>query len=214
MVANSSAFDGLKYNTSVNSLGLSRCHVSTGVGLEVLEAFENNSNNRLEKLALWRCRFIQGPTASLSLTSMLTRCTNLREISISSCRINDDIVMNIVQAVKKNSHCHLKKLDLHDNNIGSKGVITIVNTLLKHPNNIKVLALNNNHIDNLGAIAIAETLSTNHTLEAAYLDENNEISKDGWNAFTRVLCNPSSLNDTYLSNHTFHMIASFADIDW
>ena len=212
MVANSSAFDGLKHNTSINSLGLSRCHLSTGVGLEVLEAFEKNSNNRLEKLALWRCRLIQGPTASLSLTSTLTRCTNLREISISSCRINDDIVTNIVHAVKKD-HCLLEKLDLHNNNIGSKGVLEIVNTLLKQPNNITVLALNNNNIDDVGAIAIAETLSTNRTLEAAYLDENNEITTDGWNAFTRALCNPSSLNDTYLSNHTFNMIASFAEIE-
>ena len=96
-VARSTHFAGLKRNTSIHSLGLSRCELSQGVGHEVLKAFEENGKH-LTKFALWRCMIRHGGTHALSSTLM--RCTYLKAISLSSCRIDDVIVANLVQSVR------------------------------------------------------------------------------------------------------------------
>jgi len=207
MVARSTYFAGLKRNTSIHSLGLSRCELSEGVGHEVLKAFKEN-NKHLTKFALWRCMIRDGGTRALSST--LTRCTYLKEISLSSCRIDDVIVENLVQSVRGNRH--LKRLDLQDNIIKRAGCESLV-TLLQDPNcNLVTLDLNNNMIDNDGATIMADGLSNNHKLEGVCLDGNDDISASGWNAFFRVLSNPSSINATYFSNHTLCRIASFGSV--
>lgn len=207
MVARSTYFAGLKRNTSIHSLALSRCELSQGVGHEVLKAFEEN-NKHLTNFALWRCMIRHEGTHALSST--LIRCTNLKLISLPSCRIDDSLVENIVQAVR--GHRQLKRLDLQDNSIRRAGCEALV-TLLQDPNcNLVTLHLNNNIIDNDGATIMANGLFDNRKLEGIFLDDNDDISAAGWNSFSRVLCNPSSINDTYLSNHTLCIISSYGRV--
>jgi len=194
-------FEGLTINTSINSLGISRCNLSVGVGYQVLNAYKKNSQ-QLTKLAVWRCLPLHSDSIyTLNLCSTLSACTNLQELSITSCGINCLIVSGIVDALKGGTHAQLEKLDLQKNCIADIGAVKLA-SLLKDTNcNIKVLALQDNIIGNLGARSIAKALSINHTLEAVYLD-GNRISEEGWDAFTSILCNPSSLDATYSSNHT------------
>lgn len=197
-------FEGLTINTSINSLGISRCNLSVGVGYQVLNAYKKNSQ-QLTKLAVWRCLPLHSDSIyTLNLCSTLSACTNLQEISITSCGINCLIVSGIVNALK--GHNHLEKLDLQKNCIADIGAVKLA-SLLKDTNcNIKVLALQNNIIGNLGTRSIAKSLSINHTIEAVYLD-GNRISEEGWDAFTSILCNSSSLEATYSSNHTLTSLA-------
>jgi len=203
-IASSACFQGLRRNESIRSLGLSRCELSRGVGLEVLKAFEENRDH-LVKFALWRCQLRFGGRAALSAT--LLRCKNLTDISLSSCQIDDSMVENIVQAVK--GHQGLNRLDLSENSIGRVGCEAL-STLIEDPNcgSLKNLDLRNNAIDDDGAKAIVNGLSSNQTLETIYLDDNDDVSAQGWDAFSKLVCDTSSLNDTHSSNHTLRMIAS------
>ena len=63
------------------------------------------------------------------------------------------------------------------------------------------LSLRTNQIGNEGATAIANSLSNNTKLEQLYLD-GNPFDPSAVGIFCRVLCDTSSVNDTYLSNHT------------
>ena len=199
-------FEGLTINTSINSLGISRCNLSVGVGYQVLNAYKKNSQ-QLTKLAVWRCLPLHSDSIyTLNLCSTLSACTNLQELSITSCSINCLIVSGIVNALKGGTHIQLEKLDLQKNSISDIGAVKLA-SLLKDTNcSIKVLALQDNIISNLGARSIAKALSINQTLEAVYLD-GNRISEEGWDAFTSVLCNSSSLDATYSSNHTLTSLA-------
>jgi len=199
-------FEGLTINTSINSLGISRCNLSVGVGYQVLNAYKKNSQ-QLTKLAVWRCLPLHSDSIyTLNLCSTLSACTNLQELSITSCGINCLIVSGIVDALKGGTHAQLEKLDLQKNSISDIGAVKLANLLKGMNCNIKVLALQDNIIGNLGARSITKALSINQTLEAVYLD-GNRISEEGWDAFTSVLCNPSSLDATYSSNHTLTALA-------
>jgi len=206
-VARSEIFEGLKHNTSINSLGLSRCDLgSQGVAHEVLKAYEEN-HKHLAKFAIWRCAIRNGGIRSLAST--LSRCTRLTEISLSSCQITDSMAENLVQAVQ--GHAELKTLDLRDNDIRKRGCEWL-STLLQDPKcNIVNLDLHNNMIDDSGAKIMAEALAHNNKVESILLDENH-ISAGGWNAFSNILCNQSSIDKTYRSNHTLCMIASFGAV--
>ena len=199
-------FEGLTINTSINSLGISRCNLSVGVGHQVLNAYKKNSQ-QLNKLAVWRCLPLHSDSIyTLNLCSTLSACTNLQELSITSCGINCLIVSGIVDALRGGTHTKLEKLDLQKNCIADIGAVKLASLLKDTSCNIKVLALQNNIIGILGVRSISKALVINHTLEAVYLD-GNRISEEGWDAFTSVLCNPSSLDATYSSNHTLTSLA-------
>mmetsp|Transcript_30172 Transcript_30172/g.51371 ORF Transcript_30172/g.51371 Transcript_30172/m.51371 type:complete len:460 (-) Transcript_30172:34-1413(-) len=204
IVANRNNFRGLRRNSSIVSVGLSRCELSHGVGYEVLKAFELN-NLQLTKFAIWRCSI--GFEGTHALSSTLLRCTQLKVISLSSCRIDDAIVENVVKAIR--GHRQLEKLELESNMIRSAGCEALA-TLIQDPEcNLARIDLRNNLIGTDGAITIAKALPKNRKLTGIYLDGNEDISYAGWNAFSKALCNPESINETYLSNHTFCMVASF-----
>jgi len=206
-VARSEIFEGLKHNTSINSLGLSRCHLaSQGVAHEVLKAYEENYKH-LIKFAIWRCAIRNGGIRSLAST--LSRCTRLTEISLSSCHITDSMVEDLVQAV--HGHAELKTIELRDNDIRKRGCEWLSTLLQDSKCNIVNLDLHNNMIDDSGAKILADALVDNNKVWSILLDENH-ISAGGWNAFSNILCNQSSIDKTYRSNHTLCMIASFGAV--
>jgi len=206
-VARSEIFEGLKHNTSINSLGLSRCYLaSQGVAHEVLKSYEEN-HEHLIKFAIWRCAIRNGGIRSLAST--LSRCTRLRDISLSSCHITDSVVEDLVQAVQ--GHSELKTLDLRDNVIQRRGCEWL-STLLQDPKcSIVNLNLHNNMIDDSGAKIMAEALADNDKMDSILLDDNN-ISASGWNTFSNLICDQSSIDKTYRSNHTLCMIVSFGAV--
>jgi len=202
-VATSEHFDGLKRNESILSLGLSRCNILRGVGLETLRAFAEN-HRRLTKFTMWHCGIPFGSQDALA--SMLKRCACLEEVSLTCCQIDDRVVEILARAM--GGKRRLRKLDLQENNIGSKGCEALA-ALVKDPEcGLTKLNLRNNCIDDAGATAMANALPNNEKLETIHLDRNF-VSVSGWSAFSRVLCDPSSVNATYRSNHTLRSIVSY-----
>ena len=93
--------------------------------------------------------------------------------------------------------------DLKWNTFGRAGCEELA-ALLRDPNdNLTCLALgNNNRIDDNCATILGNSLELNSKLESLDLSRNEAITENGWDSFSKVLCNMSSVNATYLSNHT------------
>jgi len=66
--------------------------------------------------------------------------------------------------------------------------------------NLKDLNLRYNNLGDGGALIFANALRGNYKLK--YLDLSGGISREGWTPFSKLLCDTSSVNNTYLSNHT------------
>jgi len=196
--------EGFKRNSSISKLGLSRCNLSEGAGYELLKAFGENGSN-LKEISLMRCGF--GSGGFRALTRTLSTCMGLRFLNLQLSGINDELLEKLIVAVR--GHHQLEMLDFSSNNVGSGGCKTLA-TLIKDTNSsLCVLALDRNSIDSNGAIVLANALINNTKLEELHLDGNRNITSVGWEAFSRVLCNTSSINDTFLSNHTLQCLEEF-----
>jgi len=71
--------------------------------------------------------------------------------------------------------------------------------------NLETLCIQYNHIGDEGALAFATALVNNNTLKALDL-EHCDITCEGWTPFSKLLCDASSVNKTYMSNHTIQKI--------
>ena len=125
-------------------------------------------------------------------------------------------------------------LDLHNNSIDDEGVDVLVGalpnsrlsalhlssnpnitergyqrlaSLLENPNsNLEHLHLFDNHVGDEGALIFANALATNRKLKELELWLAG-ITAKGWSSFPKVLCDTSSINTTFLSNHTLECLS-------
>ena len=101
----------------------------------------------------------------------------------------------------------LRSLDIWDTFIG-KDDVEMLARILNSNSSLEELTLCSCNIQNEGVIALAESLANNCTLKTLDLsnwgrpDSANVISTEGWSALAKTLCDTSSVNNTYLSNHT------------
>ena len=126
---------------------------------------------------------------------------SLKKLSIDHGSIDDDGALSFVTALANNNK--LQKL-----NLGSSRSITIkgwktVASLLEMPKcNFKELYVHHNStIGDDGALLFANALKNNFTLKTLSL-YGCGITPEGWAPFSKLLCDTSSVNKTYLSNHT------------
>ena len=62
-----------------------------------------------------------------------------------------------------------------------------------------------NNIGDEGALIFANALATNRKLKTLIFTDNG-ITAEGWSSFSKVLCDTSSINNTFLSNHTLESL--------
>mmetsp|Transcript_27748 Transcript_27748/g.48026 ORF Transcript_27748/g.48026 Transcript_27748/m.48026 type:complete len:394 (+) Transcript_27748:523-1704(+) len=202
MAANNGAFfEGFKRSTSIRELCLERCDFSGGMGRDILNGFVANNSN-ITGIGLKECALGNG--GATILLSAVTRCTNLEDIMLAGCDIDDDILVGFVQGIR-GLH-QLRTLDLHWNNFGRASCEALA-TLLQDPNgNLTWIGLEKNRtIDDNCATVLTNSLKVNCKLESlcfSFSSNNIAITDNGWDAFSQVLCNTSNVNATYLSNHT------------
>ena len=134
-------------------------------------------------------------TALAGLIQWTTKDLQLLEICGSD--IDDEGVETLTHAL---AHTDLRKLIITCNGtITMKGWKTVA-TLLERPDcNIKDLELYRNNLRDEGASFFVDALSSNSSLKTINLDHNGII---GGLPFYKLLCDTSSVNKTYLSNHT------------
>ena len=205
-VTNRGFFNGLTRNSSIRNLELycNRRNIAEGVGQEILKVYQEN-NNQLTVLGIYDADLQNGPGDRV-IVDTLRSCKNLQRITLKACNITDEQLLPIVDAMR--GHQQLDELTFYDNNIGNGGCDAIA-TLLIDPNcNLHTLDLWGVNITDEGAIIIANSLVNNTQLQELDLRSNaiGAIDQSVEDAFSRVLCNTSSINSTFLSNHTLEKL--------
>eukprot|EP00985_Skeletonema_marinoi_P022406 scaffold14302_cov141-Skeletonema_marinoi.AAC.3 len=209
---------------------------SIGPSLKVLELISNSIGNEglsalaalanctsLEQLDLSRNDFSMAAAGLGSLSDWLQAALlNLNELSLRSCGIDDEGL----QALANGATNHCKDLDLSENDsITVLGLRRLSTSLQSESCRLEKLDLGWMDIGDDGAEVLARGLIGNKVLIRMHLcgegegeDDDIAITPAGWSAFSPVLCDTSSVNNTYLSNHTiqelWHCDAfDFIDID-
>jgi len=146
--------------------------------------------------------------------------TEIQHLDLSRTGIDNEGIEALVPALKKCSH--LETLRLADiGHVKSKGWQQLASIF---PNsNIEELSINwNDNVDGLVLTAFAGSLVNNHTLHNFNLTISSSFSegpyrREGlcrpqqseWQAVSTLLCNNSSINSTYLSNHTLEHLTGY-----
>ena len=197
--------NGLKQNTSINSLkldGRGDYSLAEGGGCEILKTYQES--NRLIELYISSIDLLDG--GDRIVTSSMRSLSNLRVVSLINCRMRDEQMLPMVEALRGNRSLERLVLSfigrIGDNTIGNTGCEALA-TLLEDPNtNIRYLNLSNNVIRTEGSIVLVNSLANNTKLERLNLTSNPIDYGIVDDAFFRLLCNTTSIDSIYSSNHT------------
>ena len=167
---------------------------------------------QLEKLDLIRN---VGRNECTALATLLRNTTQqLQTLNLYGNNIDDEGVEALTDALSEGGR-KLVKLNLARNQlITIKGWRTL-STLLEIPDsNLEMLYPGGNNIVNEGALAFANSLRVNCKLKTLDLSEcRGFTTAEGWLSFSKLLCDTTSINRTYLSNHTLEgLCVSFRDL--
>jgi len=187
-------------NKSLNHFSLCDNEITNGQVVEIITAL--SMHPQLTKLYLSDNAPSNMGRNECTALSTLLRCTTtqLQELILNENNIDDvgvEILVNGLANVNT-----LQTLNLCSNrSITIKGWKAVA-TLLKRPNsNLQQLEIYHNNIGDEGALIFANALANNSTLETLDLDYCG-ITGGGLAPFSKLLCDISSVNETYLSNHT------------
>ena len=178
-------------NNSICNEGLSTLvdALQTCTGLERLELYGNDFSSavaELDSLSDW----LQGDEV------------NLKHLGLACCRINDEGL----QAFTQGAVNHCTELNLRGNDsITATGLSYLSNSIRSDSCCVETLHLEHIPLGDYGLEVLALGLADNKSVRSLYLEDlDNDISVNsaGWLAFSKALCDTSSVNSTYLSNHT------------
>ena len=148
----------------------------------------------------------------MAMTTLL-RCsaTQLQTLDLTNNEINDEGIDYLVPGLKTCSYLTILRL-FNNPAITRKGWQKLA-TILEAPNsNIMELNIARNNIDEQVMTTLIHALINNQTLKRISLgsvtyDSSGEASR----AFLKLLCDTSSINSTFLSNHTIEYMNVFAE---
>eukprot|EP00984_Skeletonema_dohrnii_P013956 scaffold5839_cov103-Skeletonema_dohrnii-CCMP3373.AAC.6 len=186
---------GLASLPSLNKLYLSNNHIRDE-GLQDLVGSLVNCN--IEQLYLSNNSF--SVSGLRSLGTLVQRATRLKSLCLRNNAINDEGLQCLVEGVV--NCCSLTDLDLSDNHLITAVGLRTLSTFFRSDNCcMEILWLWGIHFGDDGAVALADGLMGNNSLTRVKFD-SSDVTASGWAAFSRLLCDTSSVNNTYLSNHT------------
>ena len=164
---------------------------------DIIEAL--STHPKLEKLDL-PCLNI-GRQECTALANLLRSAANLQKLNLCNNVTGDEGVDLLVGAL---ANSRLRLLDLSSNDVTTRGCQSFAG-LLDNPNcNLEGLIVQHNNIGDDGALLFANAMATNRKLKT--LDLRSTGIAEGWSSFSKVLCDTSSINKTFLSNHTLEHV--------
>jgi len=132
-------------------------------------------------------------------------CTIVKTLHLDNNELDDEGIHALVPVLKNCSHLHT--LMLNDNlAISLKGWRCLATILEAPSSNLTDFFIMGNNIDDEVVNAFTSALLNNHTLRNIFLHYNETITDKRWKAFSKLLCDTSSVNSTYLSNHTLTFV--------
>lgn len=188
--------------------------------------FANNHN--LAEIRLYNCPL--GCQGARTLAS----AKSLKLISLVNNEMNDEALAEVSQAL--GTLPKLEQLILARNNVGRNHCIEVASALQKM-HTLHTLDIVNDDIDDKGVDYLTNALAENRTLYKLNLSGNPAITIRGyeilstllqnpnsvlgslylsgeadpdetWNVFSKLLCDTSSINSTFLSNHSLNRLCT------
>ena len=164
-------------------------------------------NCNLEKLDLSRNTLMDSVSGLRSLGTLVRRTTNIHMLNLSYSSLTDKGLQSFVEGMA--NCCNLTELNLSDNSaITANGLASLSSLFRAEHCSLCTLCLHDINIGDDGAAVLVNGLIGNKSLTTLKF-YNSSITERGWAAFSRLLCDTSSVNNTYLSNHTLERIGGF-----
>jgi Ran GTPase-activating protein (RanGAP) involved in mRNA processing and transport len=188
--------------SNLERLDLKYCNINDE-GLKLIAA-GIDSSSFLRRLFLMGNEISDAGMRSLSTALESTNCIDYLDLSCNS--ISDKGVQALATSL---ANSNLSKLSLSgiEGSITSLGLRSFRCLLRSECCLLKTLELGDIRINDEVAIALADGLVGNHSLKKLSISLKS-ITRVGRSAFARLLCDTSSINKTYLSNHTLEHIGS------
>ena len=126
--------------------------------------------------------------------------TQLQTLDLGSNELDDESIEVLVPALK---NCNsLNTLRLFTNHLITKRGWKQLSSVLESPNsNISEFNIEDNDIDDEALTSFADALKNNRTLVKLYVSISSTEGETR-RAFSNLLCDTSTINSTFLSNHT------------
>ena len=181
------------------------------VTAEIITALSKHT--KLESLRLITCNLDRSGCMALG------RLSSLKVLKLFNSNVDDEGVKALVGAIASNNT--LEVLDLSQNtSITAKGLSSLSSLLRSEKCCLRELALRDMYIGDDGAAALVGALAGNKSLKRLdFFYEYPTLAMDrtgmtaaGWSTLTRLLCDTSSINNTYLSNHTLERCDTAYDV--
>jgi hypothetical protein len=173
---------------------------------------ELRSHPQLEELYLYENDNV-GRNGCMTLGSMLSswNTPNLQGLDLRDNSIDDRGLQALVGGMV--NCCNLEIVKLSGNDLITAAGLRSLSTFFQSENcSLEELWLERMNVGDDGATALAEGLVGNKLLEQLRFDVDVAgITEVGWSAFSKLLCDSSSINRTYLSNHTLEWIGEGDD---
>ena len=156
------------------------------------------------------------PEEMMALVTLLRRCNtiSLESIILSRTKLSIASATRLIPALS--SLRQLKRLHLGHNEIGCPWVCLALADLLQDPSStLETLSFEKTFIGDDDLEVLSDALLGNNVLKHLDLIGNeqlepdeppNEFTEMGWGYLARSLCDTSSINQTYLSNHTLERV--------
>mmetsp|Transcript_5066 Transcript_5066/g.11034 ORF Transcript_5066/g.11034 Transcript_5066/m.11034 type:complete len:482 (-) Transcript_5066:263-1708(-) len=204
-------FASILENRATNTLNcfeLLRCVLDDDSLAEIFGALRIRPQPELIELNLSCSTFGRKSHMELSNLLRLPSLTRLQKLNLFDIRLNDTAIDLLTFAIADNGQMKIRTLDISLNPSITPRGYRALSTLLERQNcNLEVLDLSCNNICDEGIISISRSLVKNRSLVALYLGRNPGISAArGWAAISHALCDTSSVNGTFLSNHTLQHV--------
>jgi len=145
-------------------------------------------------------------------TLLGSRALTLKDLDLGYNGIDDESLQALAAGITNNTT--LEKLSLTGNpSITADGLRSLIPFLQSESCSLKVFFFYRNNIGDAGAAAFAHGLAKNKSLTHLWFDPSEDcgMTSTGWQSFVTLLCDTSSINNTYLSNHTLELIGESCD---
>ena len=192
-------YEGINRNESINDL-VFHCgarNLIGGIQHKILTSRQSHKND-LSSLYINAAVFHNDNEGLQFIVTTLRGCISLKNLTLYHCDITDELLLPIVEAIRG---CNtLEDINLDQNRIH---LCEALASLLSDPNsNLQTLQIQHNSIREEGVINLANSLVNNTKLQTINFMRNSFNLSSAEDVFSRLLCNTSSINNTFLSNHT------------
>jgi hypothetical protein len=151
-----------------------------------------------------------GRTGCMALGALMRgKISNLRTLIVTGIAVGDAGLQALVPGLRNN-----KKLEtfITPDQITAVGLRYLSPFLHSSSCSLCFLNVKCMRLGDEEATALADALKGNKSLETLYLrypeDEECEVTGAGWSTFSKLLCDTSTINNTYLSNHTLTYVGA------